>query len=101
MLLAEINREIEKLQKVFYTGHVKFGIEKSKIVSMTINSHLEKSDNDNSDFSKKLTTLCAIPEYYGSIEFDLVLGKVERLNHCISLNGQVLKNWMEQANATL
>ena len=101
MLFAEINREIEKLEKISYTGHVKFGIEKSKIVSMTINSHLEKSDNDNSDFNKKLTTLCMIPEYYGSIEFDLILGKVERLNHCISLNGQVLKDWMEKPDADL
>ena len=101
MLFAEINREIEKLQKINYTGHVKFGIEKSKIVSMTINSHLEKSDNDNADFARKLTTLCMIPEYYGSIEFDLRLGKVEHLNHCISLNGQVLKDWMEKENAAL
>ena len=99
MLLAEINKEIEKFEKSGFTGHVKFGIEKSKIVSMTINSQYEKSENDNSDFEKKLLTLCAIPEYYGSIEFDLRLGKVERLNHCISLNGQVLRNWMEQENA--
>ena len=42
-----------------------------------------------------------IPEYYGSIEFDLILGKVERLNHCISLNGQVLKDWMEKSDASL
>ena len=101
MLIAEINREIEKLRKINYTGHVKFGIERSKIVSMTINSHLEKSDKDNSDFTKKLTSLCMIPEYYGSIEFDLVLGEVERLNHCISLNGQVLKDWMEKEDAAL
>lgn len=99
MLFAEINREIEKFQKCNYTGHVKFGIEKSRIVSMTINSHLEKSDCINSDFGKQLATLCAIPEYYGSIEFDLILGKVERLNHCISLNGPILKNWMEKDNA--
>ena len=101
MLLAEINKEIEKLQVAGYTGHVKFGIEKSRIVSITINSHLEKSDIDNSDFQKKLTTLCSIPEYYGSIEFDLRLGIVERLNYCISLNGQILKDWMELKNATL
>ena len=101
MLLAEINKEIEKFQRMNYTGHVKFGIEKSKIVSMTINSHLEKSDRDNSDFVNKLNTLCRIPEYYGSIEFDFILGNVERLNHCISLNGQVLKDWMEKDNATL
>lgn len=101
MLLAEINKEIEKFRKAGYTGHIKFGIEKSKIVSMTINSHFEPSENDNADFEKKLFTLCAIPEYYGSIEFDLRLGKVERLNHCISLNGQVLKDWMEKPNANL
>ena len=101
MLLAEINREIEKFQRNSYTGHVKFGIEKSKIVSMTINSRLEKSDRDNSDFGNQLSTLCRIPEYYGSIEFDLVLGKIERLNHCISLNGQALKDWMERTNANL
>lgn len=101
MLLAEINKEVDKFTKVKYTGHVKFGIEKSKIVSITINSHLEKSDRDNTDFANKLRTLCNIPEYYGSIEFDFIMGKVERLNHCISLNGQVLKNWMESSNATL
>ena len=101
MLFADINREIEKFQKSKYTGHIKFGIEKSRIVTMTINSHLEKSDYDNADFEKQLLTLCQIPEYYGSIEFDLRLGKVERLNHCISLNGQVLKDWMEKPYADL
>lgn len=101
MLFVEINREIEKFQKNNYTGHIKFGIEKSKIVSMTINSRLEKSDRDNSDFMNQLTMLCKIPDYYGSIEFDLILGKIERLNHCISLNGQVLKDWMERTNADL
>lgn len=101
MLFAEINNEIEKFQKSRYTGHIKFGIEKSKIVSMTINSHLEKSDTNNSDFGKQLQTLCQIPEYYGSIEFDLVLGEVKRLNHCISLNGLVLKNWMDKPYADL
>ena len=80
---------------------MKFGIEKSRIVSMTINSHLEKSDCNNSDFTKQLVKLCSLPDYYGSIEVDLILGKVERLNHCISLNGQVLKNWMEQPYADL
>ena len=101
MLFAEINREIEKFQKCSYTGHIKFGIEKSKIVSMTINSRVEKSDRDNADFINQLSTLCGIPDYYGSIEFDLILGKIERLNHCISLNGQVLKDWMERTNADL
>ena len=28
---------------------------------------------------------------YGSIEFDLVFGKVERLNYCKSFNGEILK----------
>ena len=101
MLFAEINREIEKFERSSYTGHIKFGIEKSKIVSITLNSRLEKSERDNSDFLNQLSTLCKIPEYYGSIEFDLILGKIERLNYCISLNGQVLKDWVEKANADL
>ena len=101
MLIADISRELDKIQRAKYTGHVKFGIEQSKIVSITLNSHLEKSDRDNDDFEKQLTTLCQIPEYYGSIEFDLIHGKVERLNHCISLNGQVLENWMDRADAKL
>lgn len=99
MLFADINRELEKFQKRKYTGHVKFGIEKSNVVSMTINSHLERSERDNGDFQNQLLTLCKIPEYYGSIEFDLILGNVERIHHCISLNGQNLKNWMEQPYA--
>lgn len=101
MLFADINREIQKLQNCSYTGHIKFGIENSKIVSMTINSRLETSNRPNADFEKQLQTLCANPEYYGSIEFDLVLGKVERINHCISLNGSVLKNWMNKAYAEM
>ena len=101
MLFAEINREIEKVKKANYTGHVKFGIEKSRIVSITFNSHLEKSERENADFEKQLMTICKIPEYYGSIEFDLRLGNVERLHHCISLNGQTLKDWMEKPYAAL
>jgi hypothetical protein len=99
MLFAEINREVEKFKKCSYTGHVKFGIERSRIVSITINSRVEKSDRDNADFCSQLQSLCKIPEYYGSIEFDFILGKVERLNHCISLNGLPLKTWMENPNA--
>ncbi len=99
MLFVDINREVEKFKKSSYTGHVKFGIERSKIVSITITSKVEQSNRDNADFGRQLQSLCRIPEYYGSIEFDFVLGKVERLNHCISLNGLPLKTWLENPNA--
>ena len=91
MLFSDINNEIEKFRIKKFTGHLKFGIEKSAVVSLTINSRLEKSDCDNYDFGKQLEDLCEINNFYGSIEFDLVLGKIERLNYCISINGQYLK----------
>jgi len=95
MLLASINKVLEKYKKLKFTGHIRFGIEKSQLVTLTINSRLEKSDNENDDFEKKLAELCQYPNYYGSIEFDLILGKVERLNYCMSMNGQVLKYELE------
>lgn len=91
MLFAEINAEVEKYRLKKFTGHLKFGIEKSSIVSMTVNSRLEKSDIENFDFDKQLMELCSNPNFFGSIEFDLRLGKVERLNYCMSYNGQNLK----------
>jgi hypothetical protein len=90
MLFAEINAEIEKYKAKAFTGHLKFGIEKSQIVSITENSRLEKSDSNNASFDKQLSELCS-DTFYGSIEFDLVLGNVERLNYCKSYNGQNLK----------
>ena len=93
MLFADINAEIEKYKVKAFTGHLKFGIEKSQIVSITENSHLEKSDNNNAAFDKQLSELCA-DTFYGSIEFDMVLGEVERLNYCKSYNGQNLKDKM-------
>ena len=94
MLFADINAEVEKYRAKAFTGHLKFGIEKSQIVSITENSRLEKSDNTNAAFEKQLLELCS-DIFYGSIEFDLVLGEVERLNYCMSLNGQNLKYEIE------
>lgn len=93
MLFADINAEIEKYREKAFTGHLKFGIEKSQIVSITENSRLEKSESTNAAFEKQLIELCA-DTFFGSIEFDLVLGKVERLNYCKSYNGQNLKEKM-------
>lgn len=90
MLFAEISAVIVKYKAKAFTGHLKFGIEKSQIVSITENSRLEKSDNTNAAFDKQLLELCS-DIVYGSIEFDLVLGEVERLNYCKSINGQYLK----------
>jgi hypothetical protein len=72
---------------------IKFGIEKSTIVSITELSKCEKSDLLNADFQKQLTEICTDLSY-GSIEFDLFLGKVERLNYCKSFNGELLKKKM-------
>ncbi|MBO7517830.1 MAG: hypothetical protein J6T31_01825 [Methanobrevibacter sp.] len=91
MLFADINAEVEKYRAKAFTGHLKFGIEKSQIVSITENSRLEKSDNTNAAFEKQLLELCS-DIFYGSIEFDFVLGEVERLNYCKSYNGQNLKD---------
>ena len=92
MLLSDINSEIEKFREKNFTGHIKFGIEKSAIVSMTINSRLEKSDLENTNFERQLYELCSNNNFYGSIEFDLILGKVERLNYSINISGQSLKD---------
>lgn len=91
MLFAEINAEVKKYQDRAFTGHLKFGIEKSSIVSLTINSRLEKSDQENDKYDKILMDLCSTPNFYGSIEFDLIFGEVKRLNYCMSFNGQSLK----------
>lgn len=90
MLIAEINAVVGKYQSKNFTGHLKFGIEKSTIVSITELSKCEKSDLINADFEKQLTEICN-DLIYGSIEFDFVLGKVERLNYCKSFNGEILK----------
>lgn len=90
MLIAQINSVVEKYQEKAFTGHLKFGIEKSMIVSITELSKCEKSDLLNADFSKQLFEICK-DLTYGSIEFDLFLGKVERLNYCKSFNGELLK----------
>ena len=95
MLFAEINAEVEKYKAKSFTGHLKFGIEKSKIVSMTVNSRLEESNNDNDDFDNKLIEICSNTNFFGSIEFDLILGKIKRLNYCMSFNGQNLKEKLE------
>ncbi|MBO7518766.1 MAG: hypothetical protein J6T31_06620 [Methanobrevibacter sp.] len=92
MLFAEINAEIEKYRVKSFTGHLKFGIEKSTIVSLTVNSRLEKSDRENDNYDKLLMELCSAPNFFGSIEFDLILGEVQRLNYCMSYNGQSLKD---------
>ena len=95
MLLADINMVLEKYKRLNFTGHIRFGIEKSQLVTLTINSRLEKSVNENDEFDKKLTELCQYPNFYGSIEFDLILGKVQSLNYCMSMNGQVLRYELE------
>ena len=88
---SDINRELEKQSAKAFTGHIKFGIEKSAIVSMTVNSRLEKSENENAHFDKQLMDLCSNTEFYGSIEVDMVLGEIKRLNYCMSYNGAGLK----------
>jgi hypothetical protein len=90
MLFAEINTEVEKYRARAWTGHLKFGIENSQIVSLTENSRLEKSDCNNENFGMQLSELCK-DIFYGSIEFDLILGEVKRLHYCRSFNGQSLR----------
>ena len=90
MLIAEINAVVEKYQDKNFTGHIKFGIEKSKIVSITELSVCEKTELVNANWDKQLFEICS-DLCYGSIEFDLILGKVERLNYCKSFNGEILK----------
>lgn len=90
MLIAEINAVVEKYQEKAFTGHLKFGIEKSNIVSITEISVCEKSERLNADWDKQLMEICT-DLVYGSIEFDLVFGKVERLNYCKSFNGEILR----------
>ena len=101
MLFADINSEIDKFKKECFTGHLKFGIEKSAVVSLTVNSRLEKSDCDNNDFDKQLMDLCSIDNFFGSIEFDMILGEVKRLNYCMSINGQNLKLRLGKNNAEM
>lgn len=95
MLFTEINAEVDKYRRSNFTGHLKFGVEKSAIVSLTVNSRLEKSDSENDNYDKRLMELCSSRNFYGSIEFDLIMGKVERLNYCMSFNGQNLKDKLE------
>lgn len=90
MLIAQINSVVEKYQAKAFTGHLKFGIEKSNIVSFTEYSVCEKSELVNANWDKQLMEICT-DLIYGSIEFDLVFGKVERLNYCKSFNGELLK----------
>lgn len=90
MLIAQIDAVIKTYQEKNFTGHLKFGIEKSNIVSITELSKCEKSELNNADFKKQLFEICNDLSY-GSIEFDLVFGKVERLNYCKSFNGEMLK----------
>lgn len=101
MLLAEINSVVKQYQDKFFTGHIKFGIEKSKVVSLTINSRLERSDNENAEYDKQLAELCSVNNFFGSIEFDLIRGKLERLNYCMSFNGVNLAEKLGGKNAAL
>ena len=91
MLIAKIDAVVKTYQEKKFTGHLKFGIEKSNIVSFTELSKCEKSEIVNADFEKQLFEICN-DLVYGSIEFDLVFGKIERLNYCKSFNGENLKN---------
>ena len=90
MLIAEINSVVEKYQKNAFTGHIKFGIENAKIVSFTEISKVEESFRNSADFARQLVEICN-DMIFGSIEFDLILGKIERLNYCKSYNGEILK----------
>lgn len=90
MLIADINSVVESYQKKAFTGHIKFGVENSKIVSFTEVSKIEESFRTNSDFGRQLIEICE-DMIFGSIEFDFILGKIERLNYCKSYNGEILK----------
>lgn len=90
-MLAEINSQIDLFIKDNFTGHIKFGIEHSQIVSLTINSRQEFNESENKDFNKKLIELCSTDDYFGSIEFDLEFGAVKRLNYIKTINGASLK----------
>ena len=90
MILADINTVVEKYQNKAFTGHIKFGIENSKIVSFSEVSKVEESFRNSADFGRQLIEICS-DMVYGSIEFDFILGKIERLNYCKSFNGELLK----------
>lgn len=100
MLIAEINAVVEKYQKKAFTGHLKFGVEKSNIVSFTENSDCENTQFTNANWDRQLFEICT-DLVYGSIEFDLILGKVERLKYCKSFNGELLKKKLGLINAEM
>lgn len=90
-VFSEIETELKVLENKKFSGHVKFGVEKGKVVSMSINTLFEPNKKLY-DLKTEILNICQEEEFYGSVEFNLDFGIVVSNSWYISMNGEILQS---------
>ena len=86
-----------------FKGHIKFGVEKSNVVSMSVSTRFENPINTKMfvDIVGELKKLFDENVFFGSLEFDIDCGSVVQFNWVYSCNGLDLKEKIRKYNADL
>lgn len=95
-MYQEIKSELRNLKLTNFSGHIKFGVEKGKVVSLTITTKKELNPYQlkNRDFDGQLLKLHD-DNFYGAIDYNLENGEVESFNWQSTFQGDKLKEHLE------
>lgn len=92
-MFQDVKNELRVLKHENFTGHVKFGIEKGRIVSLSHNNRF-MPDDKTCDFSELEKIYC--DDFWGVIEIDIVNGAVVNVFWMQNFKDDNLKQRLEK-----
>lgn len=94
-MYTSIKTEIKNFEKQFFSGHIKFGIEKGSIVSEVVSSNIIYGSDSGFNFRANLLEI-SDDNFYGTVEFDLNFGSVMNMHWSRTFNGEDLKKRLSE-----
>lgn len=91
-MIVEIDSEIKVLSKENFSGRIHFGIENSKICSLSFSNKPEVCGEAEINYKQILNELSEREnELYGSVDVDMVFGKVKGFTYYYAIRGERLQ----------
>lgn len=96
-MYTEIKSEISRFEKQHFSGHIRFGIEKGKVVSEVVSSEVGICRNSGEKGFDEFLGGISDDNFYGTVEYDFDFGKIIRFSWQRTFNGEDLKKHLESA----
>lgn len=96
-MIKEVETELNVLEKQFFSGHVRFGIEHGKIVSMAITTKLDNAVTNTDYLFEEIKKLFPDEnDFYGSLDYNLNFGRIITSNYSTTFQGEQLAARLRQ-----